>query len=187
MRHQIKGYRLNRNMGHRTSMRRTMIKQLFEHEKIKTTLAKAKSIQPDAEKLITLAKSSTKQKAQEGRELIGDAESIEHYSNIMSGVVKLTKVMADGYAVLKEGEWVQVRIPLKAFIDDGVYWDSKAGREISSKMDWSKIQELRISIGKDENKVGAGKPGPVTRRLQELFFGLFNGNTADKYGWLERV
>ncbi len=56
MRHQIKGYRLNRNMGHRTSMRRTMIKQLFEHERIKTTLAKAKAIQPDAEKLITLAK-----------------------------------------------------------------------------------------------------------------------------------
>ncbi len=56
MRHQIKGYRLNRNMGHRTSMRQTMIKQLFEHERIKTTLAKAKAIQPDAEKLITLAK-----------------------------------------------------------------------------------------------------------------------------------
>lgn len=42
-------------------MRRTMIKQLFEHEKIKTTLAKAKSIQPDAEKLITLAKNVLKE------------------------------------------------------------------------------------------------------------------------------
>jgi large subunit ribosomal protein L17 len=60
MRHQIKGYRLNRSMGNRNSMRRTMIKQLFEHEKIKTTLAKAKAIQPDAEKLITLAKNATK-------------------------------------------------------------------------------------------------------------------------------
>lgn len=60
MRHQVKGYRLNRSMGHRTSLRRTMIKQLFEHEKIQTTLAKAKSIQPDAEKLITLARSAQK-------------------------------------------------------------------------------------------------------------------------------
>lgn len=41
MRHQVKGYRLNRTMGHRTSMRKTMIKQLFEHEKIQTTLAQA--------------------------------------------------------------------------------------------------------------------------------------------------
>jgi branched-chain amino acid aminotransferase len=39
----------------------------------------------------------------------------------------------------------------------------------------------------DGRQVGAGKPGPVTRRLQALFFGLFDGKTADKYGWLERV
>jgi branched-chain amino acid aminotransferase len=39
----------------------------------------------------------------------------------------------------------------------------------------------------DARQVGTGKPGPVTRRLQELFFGLFNGKTPDKYGWLERV
>ncbi len=60
MRHQVKGYRLNRSGGHRTAMRKTMIKQLFEHEKIKTTLPKAKSIQADAEKLITLARNSAK-------------------------------------------------------------------------------------------------------------------------------
>ncbi|MGY0560291.1 branched-chain amino acid transaminase [Luteimonas sp. A277] len=39
----------------------------------------------------------------------------------------------------------------------------------------------------DGRQVGAGKPGPVTRRLQELFFGLFNGTTPDKHGWLEMV
>ena len=37
----------------------------------------------------------------------------------------------------------------------------------------------------DGRQVGAGKPGPVTRRIQELFFGLFDGATPDKYGWLE--
>jgi branched-chain amino acid aminotransferase len=39
----------------------------------------------------------------------------------------------------------------------------------------------------DGRQVGAGKPGPVTLRLQELFFGLFDGRTPDKYGWLEPV
>jgi len=58
MRHKVKGYRLNRSGGHRTAMRRTMIRQLFENERIKTTLPKAKFIQADAEKLITLAKNS---------------------------------------------------------------------------------------------------------------------------------
>ena len=58
MRHKVQGYRLNRSGAHRTAMRRTMIRQLFEHERIKTTLPKAKSIQPHAEKLITLARNS---------------------------------------------------------------------------------------------------------------------------------
>jgi branched-chain amino acid aminotransferase len=39
----------------------------------------------------------------------------------------------------------------------------------------------------DGRQVGAGRAGPVTRRLQELFFGLFDGSTPDKYGWLEAV
>ncbi|NID05140.1 branched-chain amino acid transaminase [Luteibacter jiangsuensis] len=37
----------------------------------------------------------------------------------------------------------------------------------------------------DGKKIGTGKAGPITRRLQELFFGLFNGKTADRWGWLE--
>jgi branched-chain amino acid aminotransferase len=39
----------------------------------------------------------------------------------------------------------------------------------------------------DGRQVGTGKPGPLTGRIQELFFGLFTGQTPDKYGWLEPV
>ncbi len=39
----------------------------------------------------------------------------------------------------------------------------------------------------DSKPVGTGKPGPLTKRVQELFFGLFEGKTPDKYGWLEIV
>jgi len=39
----------------------------------------------------------------------------------------------------------------------------------------------------DGKPVGKGQPGPVTRRLQELFFGLFDGRTEDRWGWLEPV
>ncbi|HBG59518.1 MAG TPA: 50S ribosomal protein L17 [Anaerolineaceae bacterium] len=58
MRHQVKGYHLGRSTGQRNALRRTMIMQLFQYEKIETTLAKAKAIQPEAEKLITMAKNS---------------------------------------------------------------------------------------------------------------------------------
>lgn len=39
----------------------------------------------------------------------------------------------------------------------------------------------------DGKPVGAGKPGDVTRRIQELFFGLFDGSTPDTHGWLEAL
>lgn len=39
----------------------------------------------------------------------------------------------------------------------------------------------------DGRQVGEGKPGPLTRRIQDLFFGLFDGRTPDKHGWLELV
>lgn len=37
----------------------------------------------------------------------------------------------------------------------------------------------------DGRQVGAGKPGPLTQRIQSMFFGLFDGSTPDEHGWLE--
>lgn len=56
MRHKLAGKRLGRSKDHRKALRRTLIKQLFEHERIRTTKAKAQLIRGEAEKLITLAK-----------------------------------------------------------------------------------------------------------------------------------
>jgi len=69
-----------------------------------------------------------------------------------------TKVSGDAYVALKEGQWLQCRIPLKAFLDDGLYWDAKQRREISAKVDWTKVTDFRISINRDENKVAQGQP-----------------------------
>ncbi len=71
-----------------------------------------------------------------------------------------TKVIASDYVdgVIEEGKWTQVRVPLKKFIDDGSYWDADKGHEVSRKIDWSRIQEVRFSIARDENKPGPGKP-----------------------------
>jgi branched-chain amino acid aminotransferase len=37
----------------------------------------------------------------------------------------------------------------------------------------------------DGRQIGDGTAGPVTRQLQALFFGLFDGSTPDRHGWLE--
>ena len=60
MRHQIAGYKLGRQKDARAGLRRTMVKQLFEHERIQTTRAKAMFIRGEAEELITLARRSGK-------------------------------------------------------------------------------------------------------------------------------
>jgi branched-chain amino acid aminotransferase len=39
----------------------------------------------------------------------------------------------------------------------------------------------------DRKAVGDGKPGPITRQLQQAFFGLFDGRTEDRRGWLTHV
>ena len=56
MRHRVVGRRLGRSSGHRRALRRSMITELFRHERIQTTLAKARAIRGAAEKLITLSK-----------------------------------------------------------------------------------------------------------------------------------
>ncbi len=60
MRHQVAGYKLGRSVGQRNALRKTMINQLFTHERIQTTHAKALAIRGEAEKLITLARNSSK-------------------------------------------------------------------------------------------------------------------------------
>jgi branched-chain amino acid aminotransferase len=39
----------------------------------------------------------------------------------------------------------------------------------------------------DHMTIGEGKPGPITQRIQSAFFGLFDGNTPDQWGWLESL
>ena len=56
MRHRVAGRKLSRDWEHRLAMRRNLVSSLFEHERVSTTLEKAKEVRGFAEKLITLAK-----------------------------------------------------------------------------------------------------------------------------------
>jgi large subunit ribosomal protein L17 len=59
MRHRKAGYKLGRNAPHRTSMYRNLTMALIRHERIVTTVEKAKAVRPFVEKLITLAREGT--------------------------------------------------------------------------------------------------------------------------------
>ena len=56
MRHNVHGRKLGRTSAHRTAMFRNQLASLVEHEKIRTTLEKAKELRPLAERVITRGK-----------------------------------------------------------------------------------------------------------------------------------
>ncbi len=59
MRHKIAGRKLGRNPSHRRAMLRNLVTSFLQHERLVTTLPKAKELRPLAEKMITLGKRDT--------------------------------------------------------------------------------------------------------------------------------
>lgn len=56
MRHKVGQKKLQRSTAHRMAMLRNMVTSLLEHERIETTVPKAKAARPLAERIITLGK-----------------------------------------------------------------------------------------------------------------------------------
>lgn len=73
MRHRNAGRKFKRTPEHRMMLLRNLATSLFEHGRIETTLAKAKSLQPFAEKLITLSK---------------DGWDLNHFRRVLAVVTK---------------------------------------------------------------------------------------------------
>lgn len=67
-------------------------------------------------------------------------------------------------------EWKLAKIPLKKFFDKGKAWDANKQAEVAKDVQWDKIQEIRFSVGKGENKGEPGKPAPVTLFVDQITF-----------------
>ncbi len=59
MRHQKTVKKLGRSYEHRKALYRNLMIALIEHRRIKTTLAKARAVQPEMEHLVTIAREDT--------------------------------------------------------------------------------------------------------------------------------
>ena len=107
MRHRMAGKKLSRGKDERSALRRILIKQLFEHERIETTRAKAEAVRGQAERLITLAKRSKgaeEAQAVHARRLaasrLGDAASVKklfddiapRFENRQGGYTRIIKI-----------------------------------------------------------------------------------------------
>lgn len=59
MRHRKGGFKLGRNTSHRRALLRNLVTSIIEHDRIETTLTKAKAARPLVEKMITLGKNGS--------------------------------------------------------------------------------------------------------------------------------
>ena len=66
MRHQKTRHKLSRDAAHRKALLANLCIEVIDHERIKTTEAKAKAVKPEIEKLITLAKQGRPARAPPG-------------------------------------------------------------------------------------------------------------------------
>ena len=76
MRHRKRGRKLNRTSAHRKALLANLAVALFQHDGIKTTLAKSKELRRTAEKLITLAKRGDLHARRQAARTIRDHEAL---------------------------------------------------------------------------------------------------------------
>ncbi len=94
MRHLSAGRKLNMNSSHRIALARSQATALFRHGRIKTTLTKAKNLQPFVEKLITTARGGDLH----ARRLISrDIHDVEVQRKLMSEIAPRYAERPGGY------------------------------------------------------------------------------------------
>ena len=86
MRHQTKKNMLGKAKDQRDALLRSLATELFVHGEIKTTMARAKALQPYAEEIITLAKRGDLHARRQAAKFIFDKETGK-FMDLASGEV----------------------------------------------------------------------------------------------------
>jgi large subunit ribosomal protein L17 len=103
MRHRISGRILGRDAGHRKALFRNLVRELYIHERITTTEAKARAIRAEAEKMITKAKRGIA----DGGNRVHAQRLINSYLNDKTVSKKVFDVLAPRYAT-RPGGYVRI-------------------------------------------------------------------------------
>ena len=77
MRHRVAGKQLGRNTAHRAALRKNFTVSLIMHERVVTTLPKAKALRPFIEKIITLAKKRSLHRIRRAVSILQDKTAVK--------------------------------------------------------------------------------------------------------------
>ena len=104
MRHRVAGRKLSRTTQHRELMFRNMLVSLLQHERIRTTLAKAKELRSWAEKIITMGKKGSLHARRQAFALLRDREMVK---KLFEEIVPKLKDRDGGYTRIYKIGWRQ--------------------------------------------------------------------------------
>lgn len=144
MRHRVKGRKLGRSATHRAATKNALVKSLFRHKKIKTTVAKAKETRVFAEKLITKAKTDSVANRRYIARFINDREVVkELFEEIVPTIGDrpggYTRVIKLGY---RAGDAAETAIiELVDYNDVGS--EPKAAKTETAKVEEVKAEEVK--------------------------------------------
>ena len=118
MRHQIKTVKLGRDHSHRDLMLANQVCSLIEHNRIRTTLAKAKALRPFAERMVTLGKRGTLHARRTALSVLGNnRRQVKAVKKLFEEIAPRSAERAGGYTrIIKLGHRKSDAAPL-AFIE----------------------------------------------------------------------
>ncbi|SEF94615.1 LSU ribosomal protein L17P [Bryocella elongata] len=93
MRHRKGGFKLGRNTSHRRALLRNLVTSIILHDRVETTLTKAKASRPIVEKMITLGKNGSVHARRQALAYLMTPESVD----------RLFKTVAPRYATRNGG------------------------------------------------------------------------------------
>jgi len=102
MRHRVAGRKLSRHTQHRELMFRNMVVSLLHHERIRTTLTKAKELRSWADKIITLAKKGDLAARRRAFDFLRDREAVK---KLFEEIAPRFKDRQGGYTRIYKAGW----------------------------------------------------------------------------------
>ncbi len=157
MRHRVAGRKLSRHSQHREWMFRNMLVSLLTHERIKTTLPKAKELRSWADKMITLGKQGDLHARRRAFDLLRDREAVK---KLFDQIAPRFKDRVGGYTrVLKMGYRLGDAAPLSL-----VELTELAPSEKEKKSTVKKAKEVLKKVAPKKTEKGA-KAGKETKKV----------------------
>lgn len=100
MRHRLGGRKLNRPTDQRMALLRGLVKDLVQHERVRTTEAKAREVRSLAEKMITLGKRGDLHSRRQALQFLNDPGSVKkifdtiapRYAGRSGGYTRIVKI-----------------------------------------------------------------------------------------------